>query len=92
MAAELGPAFTAPPPLDLAEAFREAVGPGVPLLWVLSPGTDPWAALLKFAEERGQDKKMQVGRLGPCGHPGGARCRNRRYMKERGVVLMYVGS
>ncbi len=68
MAAELGPAFTAPPPLDLAEAFREAAGPGVPLLWVLSPGTDPWAALLKFAEERGQDKKMQVGRLTPCGH------------------------
>ena len=61
VAGELGQAFVSPPPMDLAAAFAEASGPSTPLLFVLSPGTDPWAALLRFAEERGQAKTLQVG-------------------------------
>ncbi|KAG2454516.1 hypothetical protein HYH02_000363 [Chlamydomonas schloesseri] len=64
VAGELGQAFVSPPPLDLGSAFAEAPGPSTPLLFVLSPGTDPWAALLRFAEERGQAKTLQVISLG----------------------------
>eukprot|EP00198_Chlamydomonas_reinhardtii_P010624 XP_001699961.1 dynein heavy chain 4 [Chlamydomonas reinhardtii] len=64
VAGELGQAFVSPPPMDLAAAFAEASGPSTPLLFVLSPGTDPWAALLRFAEERGQAKTLQVISLG----------------------------
>ncbi|GIL82190.1 hypothetical protein Vretifemale_11083, partial [Volvox reticuliferus] len=61
---ELGTRFVSPPPLDLAAAFTESSSVAVPLLFVLSPGTDPWAALLRFAEERAQSGKLQVISLG----------------------------
>ncbi|GIL64289.1 hypothetical protein Vafri_18269 [Volvox africanus] len=61
---ELGTRFVSPPPLDLAAAFTESSSVAVPLLFVLSPGTDPWAALLRFAEEKEQAGKLQVISLG----------------------------
>jgi dynein heavy chain len=56
----LGPRFTEPPPFDLASAFADSSAT-TPLLFVLSPGTDPTASLLSFAESRGQSGgKLQV--------------------------------
>ena len=47
----LGERFVDPPAFDLDACFADS-SCTVPLLFVLSPGTDPTAALLKFAEDR----------------------------------------
>jgi dynein heavy chain len=63
--ATLGPQFTEPPPFNLASAFADSSAT-TPLLFVLSPGTDPTASLLSFAESRGQSGgKLQVRTIKP---------------------------
>ncbi|GLC60993.1 hypothetical protein PLESTB_001703700 [Pleodorina starrii] len=63
VASSLGARFTEPPPFDLAGSYEES-GPTVPLLFVLSPGSDPTAALLQFAEARGYGAKISVISMG----------------------------
>ncbi|GFR46074.1 hypothetical protein Agub_g7539 [Astrephomene gubernaculifera] len=67
VAAELGPAFISPPPLDLEAALQEAAEDGnvaTPMLVVLAPGSDPWVTILRCAEAHGQASKLQVISLG----------------------------
>lgn len=59
----LGTKFTEPPPFDLAGSYAES-SCTVPLLFVLSPGSDPTAALLAFAESRGYGSKISVISMG----------------------------
>jgi hypothetical protein len=50
--AQLGPGFTEAPPLDLGACLADSA-PGRPLIFVLSPGADPMAALGQLAAARG---------------------------------------
>ena len=60
---KLGHRFIEPPPFDLATCYKES-SPTSPLIFVLSPGADPMADLLKLAEDMKFHKKFEKVSLG----------------------------
>ncbi|XP_075239189.1 dynein axonemal heavy chain 7-like isoform X2 [Convolutriloba macropyga] len=49
---KLGKNFVQPPPFDLAKSYTDS-NCVIPLVFILSPGADPMASLLKFAGDKG---------------------------------------
>jgi len=60
---QLGQRFIEPQSADLSLVFKDS-SPTAPLIFVLSVGTDPAAALYKFAEEMKFSKKLSAISLG----------------------------
>lgn len=48
---QIGKQFVSPPPFDVSESFDESSAL-CPLIFILSPGTDPMSTLVGFAEEK----------------------------------------
>uniref|UniRef100_A0A8C9ZPR8 Dynein axonemal heavy chain 1 n=1 Tax=Sander lucioperca TaxID=283035 RepID=A0A8C9ZPR8_SANLU len=63
VSAQLGQRFIEPQTSDLSVVFTES-SPSTPLIFVLSPGTDPAADLYKFADVMQFSKKMNAISLG----------------------------
>ncbi|XP_025152566.1 dynein heavy chain 3, axonemal [Harpegnathos saltator] len=52
----MGQSYVEPPPFDLQSSYDDSSNV-TPLIFVLSPGSDPMAGLIRFAEDRGISKK-----------------------------------
>ncbi|XP_055621192.1 dynein axonemal heavy chain 12 [Toxorhynchites rutilus septentrionalis] len=63
VASEMGPAYVLPPPFDIAKSYEDS-NCLTPLIFILSPGSDPMNALLLFAEKMGFDETFQSISLG----------------------------
>ena len=61
--ATMGRRFIEPPPFDLQGSYNES-NAMTPLLFILSAGSDPTAALLKFADEAGKGSDIGVISMG----------------------------
>jgi len=60
---ELGEKFIYPPPFDINKSYGDSICLS-PLIFILSPGVDPMASLLQFADKLGQMESLQSVSLG----------------------------
>ncbi|XP_055378973.1 dynein axonemal heavy chain 12 [Condylostylus longicornis] len=60
---EIGQQFVQPPPFDIAKSYEDSNCLS-PLIFILSPGSDPMSSLVSFAEKIGFDEQFQSISLG----------------------------
>ena len=82
----IGTKYTEPPAFDLNVSFKES-GVTAPLLFVLSPGSDPTAALLQFAEAMEVGDKIKSISMGQGQGPKAARLIEEAVKTGEWVVL-----
>jgi len=59
----IGQRFIEPPPFDIGVSFKDSTN-SMPIVFVISPGSDPYDDLLKLATELKMNKKLQAISLG----------------------------
>ena len=72
VAKEMGQRYIEPPPLNLEDCFMDS-GPTSSLIFILSAGSDPNAALFKLADEKGFGESMKIVSLGQGQGPTAAK-------------------
>lgn len=60
---KMGKKFIEPPPFDLGEIYKDS-NPATPLIFVLSPGSDPFQSLQAYGKKLGKDGKIKHISLG----------------------------
>jgi len=60
---QIGAKFVEPPTFDIAKSFADSVNT-TPLIFILSPGTDPVADVVRFADKMGVSKRFESISLG----------------------------
>merc|ERR1719446_925735 len=60
---QIGQRFVEPPTFDIAKSFADSLNT-TPLVFILSPGTDPVADVISFAEKLGMLKRFESISLG----------------------------
>ncbi|KAL0978572.1 hypothetical protein UPYG_G00172390 [Umbra pygmaea] len=86
VSSHLGQRFIEPQASDLAVVFKES-SPSTPLIFVLSPGTDPAADLYKFADVMKFSNKMDAISLGQGQGPGAEDMMKRAMVSGRWVFF-----
>lgn len=59
-AAQMGPEFAEYPGFDLEGSYEDS-SPTSPIVFILSAGSDPMSSILKFAEQKGMQGKLDPG-------------------------------
>ena len=86
VAKEMGQRFIEPPPFNLGACYEDS-NPCSPLIFVLSAGADPNAALFKLADEKGFGETMKIVSLGQGQGPIAAKYVEEAYKAGSWVVL-----
>jgi dynein heavy chain len=84
VAQRIGDRFIEPPPLNLAQCFADSTV-SQPLIFVLSPGSDPMTSLLKFASDQGVE--IESVSLGQGQGPIAAKAMRKAFAAGSWVVL-----
>jgi dynein heavy chain len=85
--AKIGRQFIEPPTFSIAKSFKDA-SVTVPLIFVLSAGSDPVADFLRFAEEMNMAKKFEAISLGRGQDKKATNCINENASRGGWALLM----